>query len=124
MGKNKKADEKEGKKGTKSKNERANEKMGDKGVSAMEVRHILVEKHAFAVEVLKDIDDGKITFNEAARQHSQDKAGRSGLLGWRTRNELDAQFWDAAVQLDIGEHTKEPVKTQWGYHIILVQAKK
>ena len=32
---------------------------------------------------------GKIPFNDAARQHSIDKAGKCGLLGWKTQAELD-----------------------------------
>lgn len=36
----------------------------------MEVRHILVEKHGQAAAILADIDSGKISFNEAAREHS------------------------------------------------------
>jgi parvulin-like peptidyl-prolyl isomerase len=121
-GKNKKGDEKPGK--TMSRNERANEKIGDKGISAMEVRHILVEKRQESLRIMTVLNDGKMTFNEAARTWSIDKAGKSGLLGWRTRGELDPDFWDAAVLQDIGEHSEEPIKTVWGYHIVLVQAKK
>jgi parvulin-like peptidyl-prolyl isomerase len=62
--------------------------------------------------VLEDIDKGKIPFNEAARQYSIDKAGRSGLLGWKRRNELDQDFWAAALEVEEGEYTKEPIKTQ------------
>ena len=40
-------------------------------------------------EILKIINEGKMTFNEAAREFSIDKAGRSGLLGWKRRTELD-----------------------------------
>jgi hypothetical protein len=60
-----------------------------KGVQAMEIRHILVEKQKLSLEVLEMIALGKKTFNEAARDHSIDKAGRSGLLGWKRREELD-----------------------------------
>ena len=48
-----------------------------------------VEKHAKALEILEIIQTGKMTFNEAAREYSIDKAGRSGLLGWKRKNELD-----------------------------------
>jgi parvulin-like peptidyl-prolyl isomerase len=95
-----------------------------KGVEAMEVRHILVEKHGQAMAVLELINSGKMSFNEAAREHSMDKAGRSGLLGWKKRNELDQDFWHAALEVPEGKYTEEPVKTQYGYHIIMVQARK
>ena len=96
----------------------------EKGVDAQEVRHILVEKHSKAAEILNDINMGKITFNEAARTHSIDKAGRSGLIGWKRKGELDPDFWEASLLVDEGDYTKEPVKTQWGYHIIMVQSRK
>eukprot|EP01059_Diplonema_ambulator_P020464 TRINITY_DN34268_c0_g1_i1.p1 TRINITY_DN34268_c0_g1~~TRINITY_DN34268_c0_g1_i1.p1 ORF type:complete len:123 (+),score=52.71 TRINITY_DN34268_c0_g1_i1:46-414(+) len=94
------------------------------GVDSMEVRHILVEKHGQALDILKEINEGKISFNEAARNYSQDKAGRSGLIGWRRKTELDPDFWEAALKVPEGEYTKEPVKTTFGYHIIMVQGRK
>eukprot|EP01061_Rhynchopus_euleeides_P021362 TRINITY_DN34897_c0_g1_i1.p1 TRINITY_DN34897_c0_g1~~TRINITY_DN34897_c0_g1_i1.p1 ORF type:complete len:123 (+),score=60.43 TRINITY_DN34897_c0_g1_i1:142-510(+) len=122
MGKDKKGPAKpSGKDDKKNKNDKTG---AGGGIDSMEVRHILLEKHGKALEVLKVIDDGKMTFNEAAREHSLDKAGRSGLLGWKRKTELDPDFWEAALKLDVGEHSKEPVKTPFGYHIILVQARK
>ncbi len=70
------------------------------------------------------MQSGKLTFNEAAREHSLDKAGRSGLLGWKRRDELDQDFWAGALAVPVGEYTKEPVKTQYGYHLIKVESKK
>lgn len=85
-----------------------------KGVQAMEIRHILVEKQKLALEVLDSVNAGKISFNEAAREHSMDKAGRSGLLGWKRRDELDPVFWEAALLCEEGKYLPEPVHTQWG----------
>mmetsp|Transcript_27728 Transcript_27728/g.46426 ORF Transcript_27728/g.46426 Transcript_27728/m.46426 type:complete len:122 (+) Transcript_27728:151-516(+) len=96
----------------------------EKGVDSMEVRHILVEKMGKSEDILKIIESGKMTFNEAAREFSIDKAGRSGLLGWKRKTELDPDFWEAALKVKVGEYTKEPVKTQYGYHIIMVQSRK
>uniref|UniRef100_A0A7S0V7B3 Peptidyl-prolyl cis-trans isomerase n=1 Tax=Hemiselmis tepida TaxID=464990 RepID=A0A7S0V7B3_9CRYP len=95
-----------------------------KGVEAMEVRHILVEKHGKAAEIIEIIKSGKMGFNEAAREYSMDKAGKSGLLGWKRKPELDQDFWAAALEVPEGKYTEEPVKTQYGYHIIMVQARK
>eukprot|EP00802_Teleaulax_amphioxeia_P016954 Tamp_17093.p1 GENE.Tamp_17093~~Tamp_17093.p1 ORF type:complete len:166 (-),score=50.55 Tamp_17093:918-1370(-) len=96
----------------------------DKGCTSMDVRHILVEKHGDAVKILEQIKSGAIPFNDAARQHSIDKAGKCGLLGWKTQGELDPLFWAAAVQLPEGCYTQEPVRTGWGYHIIKVEGRK
>jgi hypothetical protein len=88
-----------------------------------------------------------MTFNEAARMYSIDKAGRSGLLGWKRKTELDQvtprttirsnndpprsdavstpqDFWAAAIATADGKYTAEPVRTQYGYHIIRVEARK
>ena len=99
-------------------------KKDEKAIDSQEVRHILSEKHGQAVDILKMINEGKITFNEAARTYSQDKAGRSGLIGWRRKTELDPAFWDAACLVPVGEFTQEPIRTPFGYHIIMVQARK
>ncbi|KAK3276284.1 hypothetical protein CYMTET_15631 [Cymbomonas tetramitiformis] len=96
----------------------------EKGVDSMECRHILVEKQKTAIEIIEKIYMGKFTFNEAAREYSIDKAGRSGLLGWKRKTELDPDFWEAALTCPVGDYLREPVKTQYGYHIIMVQAKK
>ena len=72
-------------------------------VQAQECRHILVEKQALALQLSKQIDEGGITFNECARLNSIDKAGRSGLLGWKTKAELDPQFWEAALTVKEGD---------------------
>jgi len=38
---------------------------------------------------LQNSKTGELPFNEAARQYSMDKAGKCGLLGWKTKPELD-----------------------------------
>eukprot|EP00755_Sulcionema_specki_P005391 Sspe_Gene.32649::Locus_15987_Transcript_1_1_Confidence_1.000_Length_555::g.32649::m.32649/K09579/PIN4; peptidyl-prolyl cis-trans isomerase NIMA-interacting 4 len=105
-------------------NKKKDDKGDEKGVDSMEVRHILCEKHSQALDVLNQINAGKITFNEAARTYSQDKAGRSGLIGWKRKGELDPDFWEAALTVPVGEYTQAPVRTAFGYHIIMVQARK
>ena len=96
----------------------------EKGVQSLDVRHILMEKHSDSVKVLEKIKNGELPFNEAARQFSMDKAGKCGLLGWKTKGELDPQFWEAALNVPEGSYTLEPVKTQWGFHIIKVEGRK
>ena len=60
----------------------------DKSFSHQECRHILVQKQSDALRISEMIHDGKITFNEAAFQHSEDKAGAHGLLGWKAQHEV------------------------------------
>ena len=107
-----------GKKGDGKK--KADEK-DDKSFSHQSVRHILVQKQSEALRISKEIHDGAITFNEAAFKYSEDKAGAYGLLGEKAQHELDPDFWAASLTCKEGDWLREPVKTQWGWHLIMVQ---
>ena len=95
----------------------------DKSFTHQTVRHILVQKMSDATRISEEIHNGKISFNEAAFKYSQDKAGAHGLLGEKSQQELDPQFWAASLTCKEGDWLREPVKTQWGYHLIMVEAR-
>ena len=68
-------------------------------------------------------------FDEVARLHSEDKARSGGDLGWMTRGSMVGPFQDAAFALPNSNtsnpiYTDPPVKTKFGYHIIMVEGKK
>ena len=68
-------------------------------------------------------------FDEVARLHSEDKARQGGDLGWMTRGSMVGPFQDAAFALPCSttnnpNYTDPPVKTKFGYHIIMVEGKK
>jgi len=70
--------------------------------------------------------DGEMTFEEAAKQFSRDKstAEKGGDLGWFNVNEFDIDEFKKAVQgLQAGE-ISDPVKTKFGYHLILVEERR
>lgn len=72
-----------------------------------------------AKEVIKKLNDGA-KFEDLAKEYSKDSsASDGGNLGYFNRGEMVLAFEDAVVALKVGEYTKEPVKTQFGYHIIL-----
>lgn len=74
---------------------------------------------ATAKEVIKKLNDGA-KFEDLAKEYSKDSsASDGGNLGYFNRGEMVSEFEDAAVALKVNEYTKEPVKTQFGYHIIL-----
>ena len=81
--------------------------------------HILVEKHSLALKILELLGEGK-DFGSLAQQYSVDSSRkRGGSLGQFGRGKMVKEFEKAAFALDKGEYTKEPVKTVYGYHIIL-----
>lgn len=93
-------------------------------VMSLEVRHILVEKHSIAKDILQKIQRRETTFNDAAREYYINKAGKARPLGWKAWGTLDSGFWNAAVIIPEGKYSREPCKTQYGYHLIKVQGRK
>lgn len=86
--------------------------VSEKEISA---RHILVSDEAKAKEVITKLDNGG-DFNKLAKEYSREPAE----LGYFGKQTMVPEFSDAAFELKIGEYTKEPVKTQFGYHVIIV----
>jgi len=79
--------------------------------------HILVDSEAKANEALEDITDG-LSFEEAAEKYSSCPSKQSGGdLGQFGRGQMVKEFEDAVFSMEVGE-ISEPVKTQFGYHII------
>ena len=80
--------------------------------------HILVPKQSQAIEILEKIKNGE-KFGKLAKEHSIDSgsAKKDGNLGYFTKGMMVKQFEQTAFKLQIGE-VSEPVKTEFGYHII------
>ncbi|VUC34232.1 unnamed protein product [Clonostachys rosea] len=97
-----------------------------KGAQSINVRHILCEKHAKKEEALAKLNEG-VKFDEVARTFSEDKARQGGSLGWKTKGSLDPKFEEVAFALEPSS-TSSPkfaeVKTEFGYHIIMVEGRK
>jgi peptidyl-prolyl cis-trans isomerase C len=81
--------------------------------------HILVKKHSEALQVLERIKKGE-SFADLAREVSIDRGSgkRGGDLGLFGRGQMVKPFEEAAFKLNKGELSLEPVRTQFGYHII------
>ncbi len=79
--------------------------------------HILVDSEEKAKEILAEIKDG-LDFTEAAKKYSScPSASQGGDLGEFTRGRMVPEFEAATFAMQVGE-ISEPVKTQFGYHII------
>ena len=90
----------------------------------VEASHILVDDEKTAEEVKKKLDDGG-DFAELAKEYSTDtsNAESGGELGYFGKGEMVQEFDDKAFAMKKGE-ISEPVKTEFGYHIIKVTGKK
>jgi peptidyl-prolyl cis-trans isomerase C len=87
-------------------------------------RHILVEKEDQAKAIIKELDKGA-DFAKLAKEKSTDPAAaQGGDLGFFSREEMVPEFSDAAFKLKKGEYTKEPVKSQFGWHVIKVEDRR
>ncbi|KAJ7640876.1 hypothetical protein DFH06DRAFT_1215492 [Mycena polygramma] len=100
---------------------------GLKAATAVNVRHILCEKHSKATEALAKIQEGQ-AFNKVAQEYSEDKAKAGGSLGWMVRGSMVGAFQDVAFALTPSTVdkpiTSSLVKTNFGYHIIMVEGRR
>lgn len=89
----------------------------------VQASHILVDDEETANKVKKLLDDGG-DFAALAKEYSKDGSAQSGGdLGYFTKGEMIQEFEDAAFSMEIGQ-VSEPVKSEYGYHIIKVTDKK
>ncbi|MBD9374954.1 peptidylprolyl isomerase [Rhizobium sp. ARZ01] len=86
-------------------------------------RHILVKTEQEAKDIITALDGGK-NFADLAKEKSTDAASEGGDLGYFTKGRMVPEFETAAFALEKGAYTKTPVKTQFGFHVILVEDKR
>lgn len=91
----------------------------------VEASHILVDDEKTAKEVIKKLNDGE-DFAKLAKEYSTDTGtkDKGGYLGYFGRGEMVEAFENAAFSMKVGSISSEPVKTDFGYHIIKVTDKK
>ena len=90
----------------------------------VEASHILVKEEELANKLLADIKEGKISFEDCAKENSTCPSGKSGgALGAFGRGQMVPEFEEAAFSMNPGDVSEAPVKTQFGYHIIKVTSK-
>ena len=91
--------------------------------ATVSAKHILVDSEELCSEVKNKIDAGDMTFEEAAMQYSscpsKDQGGDLGVFG---KGMMVPEFEEAAFNLELNA-VSAPVATQFGYHLIKVEAK-
>ena len=111
----------------------------DEVIGDIKVRHILIKPETTddmsteeqteaedkakkeAEDLIKKLDDGA-DFEELAKENSDDTGSASdgGLIDYFNRDDnMDEAFLNASIDLEEGKYTEEPVKSSFGYHIIL-----
>lgn len=84
----------------------------------MEAQHILVDTEEEAKQVIERINNGE-EFDAVAKEVSKDgSASNGGLLSPFTTGQMVPEFEEAVKSLKNGEMTQEPVKSEFGYHVI------
>ena len=78
-----------------------------------------------AEELIEELDNGA-DFEKLAKENSDDEgtASEGGLLSDFAKEDVVSEFWDASLKLKDGEYSKEPVKSEYGYHVILRVSQK
>jgi peptidyl-prolyl cis-trans isomerase C len=84
--------------------------------------HILVPTEEEAKTVEKRLKAGE-DFGKLADELSKDPGSKGGDLGWFTKDRMVPEFADAAYKLEPGQ-VSDPVKTQFGWHVIKVLEKR
>jgi peptidyl-prolyl cis-trans isomerase C len=83
--------------------------------------HILLKEEADAKAIIKQLNDGA-DFAALAKEKSTGPSGPSGgQLGWFSAGRMVPEFEKAAMALDVGAITQEPVQTQFGWHVIKLE---
>jgi peptidyl-prolyl cis-trans isomerase C len=85
-------------------------------------RHILLPDEASAKAALARVKGGE-DFAKVATELSKDPGGEGGDLGWFTKDRMVPEFSEVAFKLEPGQ-ISDPVKTQFGWHIIKVEEKR
>jgi peptidyl-prolyl cis-trans isomerase C len=102
----------------------------DKDIAALppqnevRARHILVKTKEEAEAIIKKLEGGA-KFEDLAKESSTDgTAANGGDLGYFTEGQMVPEFEKAAFALKPGEYTKEPVQSQFGFHVIQLEDRR
>ena len=91
--------------------------------SQYKARHILVEKEADAKDIIAKLKKDPKAFEALAKSKSKDPGSKDkgGDLGWFDSRGMVPEFSTAVAKLEKDKFTEEPVKSKFGYHVILLE---
>lgn len=92
---------------------------GNKTQQEFKARHILLTSEEDAKEVIKELDGGGDFAALATERSTGPSKSAGGDLGWFEADQMVIEFSQATEKLTDGNYSKTPVKTQFGWHVIL-----
>ena len=87
-------------------------------------RHMLVKTKEQAEKLIRDLDGGADFAKLAGENNLGPEKAKGGDLGYFSAKEVVPEFAEALEKMDVGKFTKEPVQTQFGWHVIKLEAKR
>lgn len=87
-------------------------------------RHILVASESQAKDVISKLNSGEKFDSLANQSIDPGSKDNGGDLGWSAPTNFVKPFGDAMTKLGKGKYTTEPVKTDFGWHVILVEDRR
>lgn len=87
-------------------------------------RHILVDSIDAATDIIRRLDDGEDFATLAKALSTGPSAPNGGNLGYFKRGDMVPSFSDAAFDLDVSKYTDTPVRSDYGWHVIMVEDKR
>jgi peptidyl-prolyl cis-trans isomerase C len=91
----------------------------DAGQEEIAVKHMLFDNPEAAIAIVKELDGGG-NFDTILARVTTQGVGRGGPLDYFKRDEIVREFSDAAFRMRPGEYTTTPVRSDFGFHVILV----
>ncbi|MEQ8587253.1 MAG: peptidylprolyl isomerase [Thalassobaculaceae bacterium] len=105
--------------------ERYDQTIGNQtGEEEARARHILLESEDAAREVIAELEDGADFAALAEQKSTGPSAAQGGDLGWFQAGQMVPEFSEAAFALEPGAYTVDPVQSQFGWHVILLEEKR
>jgi peptidyl-prolyl cis-trans isomerase C len=96
---------------------------GSVSANEYKARHILVKQEAEAKAIIAQLNKNPKAFEALAKEKSVDPGAKEngGDLGWFDAQGMVPEFGAAVAKLEKGKFTEEPVKSDFGYHVILLE---
>lgn len=91
------------------------------GSKEYHVRHILMETEAEAKNIIAQLGKGTKFEKLAEKSRDAGSAQLGGELGWAAPGNFAPEFANALLKLNKGEHTMQPVQSQFGWHVIKLE---